>query len=425
MTTDPVVAAVEANRARRVAEALGVPADGARLVRGPESDLDGAELADALVAFLQRYVVMSVHQSIAVALWIIHTHAFAAAHTTPYLHITSAVMRSGKSRLLEALALLVRSPLMVSNISDAALFRAIEQLQPALLFDEIDAIFGPKARDREDLRGMLNAGWRPGVPSLRVGGAKMTELQAFKVFCPKAFTGLGDLPTTTADRTIRIHLERRTPDEKIERFRQRPVALLAEPLYEQAARWADAHLDTLTDSWPNLPDELDDRAQDVWEPLLAIADELGGEWPARARTAAITLSTGEVREDDSLSTRLLNDVREVFDAGVEDKYRTADLIALLSEIEESPWGDYYGKPISVQGLSKLLKPYRIKTMPVWIDGTTVRGYKREQFENTWLRVLGVRGVRSVRSGSSTDEAPNTPNAPNAPNALCAMGGESE
>jgi hypothetical protein len=52
-------------------------------------------------------------------------------------------------------------------------------------------------------------------------------------------------------------------------------------------------------------------------------------------------------------------------------------------------------------------------MPVWVDGQTVRGYKREQFADAWHRVLGVRDVRDVGSGSSTDAAPNAPNAPNA------------
>jgi Protein of unknown function (DUF3631) len=138
-----------------------------------------------------------------------------------------------------------------------------------------------------------------------------------------------------------------------------------------------------------------------------------GDWPARARKAAVALSTGAEREDDSLGARLLKDIHAVFSANGVQRYRTADLIAELAAVEESPWGDWYGKTISAQGISKLLKPYRIQTMPVWVDGQTVRGYKAEQFTEAWLRVLGVRGVSDVRSGSSIEAAPNAANAPNA------------
>jgi hypothetical protein len=103
----------------------------------------------------------------------------------------------------------------------------------------------------------------------------------------------------------------------------------------------------------------------------------------------------------------------VFESNGTTRYPTHDLIAELARIEESPWGDWFGKTITPQALGRLLKPYRIKTMPVWVDGETHRGYKREQFADAFARVLGVRGSRSVRSESPDQEAPNTPNAPNA------------
>ena len=122
------------------------------------------------------------------------------------------------------------------------------------------------------------------------------------------------------------------------------------------------HADRLADCRSELPDELDDRAQDCWEPLLAIADLAGGAVAARAREAAIALSSGESREDESLGARLLADIQHVFNENSTDRYPTADLIAELAKIEEIPWGDWYGKTISPQAIGKLLKPYRIRTM---------------------------------------------------------------
>ena len=371
---------------------------------------DVARTLNAVVGFIRRFVVLTDDQLVAVALWSFHTHASDAAACTPYIGITSAEKRSGKTRLLEVLELLVREALPTANISDAALFRAIAELKPTLLFDEIDAIFGPKARDREDLRGMLNAGYRHGAVARRMGGPRMTTLEAFPVYCPKAFAGIGELPDTIADRSIRVRLERRTPDEPIERFRRRDVEQQAEPVRESIMSLADFHADLLADARPDLPDELDDRAQDLWEPLLAIADLAGGDWPVRARVAAVALSTGSEREDESLGARLLGDIQTVFEENTTERYITADLVEELAKIEESPWGDWYGKPISAQALGRLLKPYMIKTLSIWVDGEKHRGYKREQFANAWVRVLGGRSGRDGRDGSSIEAAPTGPTA---------------
>jgi Protein of unknown function (DUF3631) len=136
-------------------------------------------------------------------------------------------------------------------------------------------------------------------------------------------------------------------------------------------------------------------------------------WSEIARAAAKALSMGEEREDNSITVQLLRDIHGIHCAnGSEGRWQTADLLAHLHAIEESPWGDWYGKPLSAHGLSRLLRPYRIKTMPVWSDGKTVKGYKVEQFADAFARVLGVRRVRQVRSGSSSQAAPNSPNPPN-------------
>jgi hypothetical protein len=138
-------------------------------------------------------------------------------------------------------------------------------------------------------------------------------------------------------------------------------------------------------------------------------------WPRRAREAAIELSTGEALEDDSLTARLLRDVQAVFESSGLDRFKTSDLIDELSKIEESPWGDWYGKTLTPQALSRLLRPYRIKTMTIrdarrtnaHDDGRPVKGYKREQFAEAFLRVSGVTRVTRVTTGSAPDAGCNS------------------
>ena len=357
---------------------------------------DGAVLLGDVRAFIRRFVVLDDCQANAVTLWAAHTHAFDAFNCTPYLAISSPEKRSGKTRLLEVLELLVREPLPTANISDAALFRVTDARQPTLLVDEVDAIFGKKS-PRDELRGIINAGYRRGATTHRMGGANNTTLQTFSVYCPKAFAGIGDcLPDTVADRAIAIRLKRRRRGESVERFRLRDVQPEGHSLRDRLSSWTESCLDDLAESRPALPDELDDRAQDVWEPLLAVA-ELASWEPARS--AAIALSTGEERQDESVTAQLMRDLHTIFWAG-QDRMKTADLLAELYKIEESPWGDWYGKPLSAHRLSQLLKPYRIKTMPVRVAGETVRGYKVEQFEDAFAR-FALQSVTGVTSEASS------------------------
>jgi len=231
-----------------------------------------ASLLDDVHNFVRRFVVLDDSQAVAVTLWAAHTHVFEAFACTPYLAITSSEKRSGKTRLLEVLELLIRDPLPTANISDAALFRVIDDRRPTLLIDEVDAIFGKKS-PRDELRGIINAGYRRGAMTHRMGGANNTTLQTFSVYCPKAFAGIGDcLPETVSDRAIPIRLKRRTREQAVERFRLREIQEEGHALRDRLAEWLEPNYDELSASTPSLPDELDDRAQDVWEPLLAVAD---------------------------------------------------------------------------------------------------------------------------------------------------------
>ena len=153
----------------------------AALFGGPASpEADGAILFDDVVRFVRRFVVLSKVQLVAIALWIVHTHAIDAANATLYLNITSPEKRSGKTRLLEVLELLIARPWYTGRTSAAALVREIDDARSTLLLDEGDAAFKSDREYSEALRGILNAGHRrAGVPIWRLDGkpAKPPPLQ--------------------------------------------------------------------------------------------------------------------------------------------------------------------------------------------------------------------------------------------------------
>ena len=323
----------------------------------------------------------------ALSLWAVHTWVMEAAHATPYILITSPEKRSGKTRVLEVSELIVASPLRTDSISPAALFRVIQQERPTLLVDEIDATFG--AQEREALRGLINGGHTRGGQAVRVSGeGSRMQVQRFETFGPKAFAGIDNrrFPETIRDRAIVIRLRRRTGGGP--RFRVRHVAAEVKPLRDAAESWAAGAVELLRDAEPQLPQALDDRALDIWEPLIAIAELAGGDWPERARLAAVELA-GERSEDESAGVRCLRDIRAFFDRVGDSSVASGDLVAELNQLDESPWGSMRdGQGLDERALARQLRPYGIRPRAVRLPtGHNRKGYPRSVFEDAWERYL--------------------------------------
>jgi SAM-dependent methyltransferase len=362
-------------------------------------DIDTAGLLDDTYKFLNRFLVVNAAALVAGALFTGHTYAFAAAETTPRLSIRSPEAESGKSRWLEALEHVVRRGWYLIEPSIAALYRVTEKERRSILFDEIDTMLGPAAHNAEDVRAFLNAGYRKGakVPRCVGEGSKMT-VKDFDVFAPVVVAGIGKLPPTTETRSIVVHMKPRTKGEPVERLRIRKVRPIGEALRARWAAWAEAHTEELTEAEPDLPDELSDRMQDVWEPLLAIADLAGEGWAARARAAAQELFESRDQDDESIGRRLLADIRAVLDDPERDDpdddthgqaIASGALASALAAIEGGPWAEWTkdNKPISATKVAWLLRRFGIRPGQHKICGRNVRGYLRSDFEDAWLRHL--------------------------------------
>ena len=341
---------------------------------------------DDVARYIRRYVVLSDSQATACTLWVAHCHAFAAAEATPYLNVTSAVKQSGKTRLLEVLEPLVPSPWLTGRVSAAVLTRKVDAETPTLLLDESDAAFSHRSEYAEALRSILNSGYRrSGVSSLCVGQGAGLAYRDFSTFCPKAIAGIGALPDTVTDRSIRIALTRRAPHERVDRFRQRDAHRVGARLRTQLETWRATAVEALRDAEPALPRALGDRAADVWEPLLAIADLVGGDWPTQARHAATTLSGRVSVDDDTLAIRLLHDVGQVF---TDETIGSAELVHRLVALEDRPWADWTGgRPITQARVARLLRPFGIHPTKLRIGETTANGYTTRMFTDPWSRYL--------------------------------------
>ena len=372
--------------------------------------LDGAQLLDRVEAFLVRFVAYpSDAARVSHVLWVAHTHLMGAWESTPRIAFLSPEPGSGKSRALEITELLVPRPVHAVNTSPAYLFRKVsdEAGPPTLLYDEIDTVFGPKAKDNEDIRGMLNAGHRRGAVSGRcVIRGKTVDTEELPAYCAVALAGLDDLPDTIATRSVIVRMRRRAPHEHVEPFRHRVNAAEGHLLRDRLADWAESVEPVVAGAWPDMPEGIEDRNADVWEALLAVADAAGGAWPERARCSAVALVAEKSADRGSLGIRLIDDVRNAFTDAHADKLGTDRLLSHLTDLDESPWADLRGKPLDARALSVRLGRYGIRPRNVRLEDRIVKGYERSDLVDAWSRYLpSVADVADVAADSRDAGSP--------------------
>jgi Protein of unknown function (DUF3631) len=350
---------------------------------------EGAALLEEVRGFLARFVIYpSEHAQVAHVLWLAHAHLMDAWESTPRLAFLSPEPASGKTRSMEVSELLVPDPVAAVNVTPAYLFRKVggEDGPPTILFDEIDTVFGAKAKEHEELRALLNSGHRRGAVAGRcVVRGTIVATEEISSYSAVALAGLGWLPDTILSRSVIVRMRRRAPDERIEAFRRRVHAPIGEALRRRVAGWAATILDEATQARPNMPPGVDDRDADVWEPLLAVADIAGGDWPELARKAAVALVAVAREVEPSLNIRLLADLRVVF--GDEEQLTTKKILAELCLLEDAPWNDLRGKPITDNQLARRLRQYGVKSKVIRVGDSTPRGYVRSDLYDVWRRYV--------------------------------------
>jgi putative DNA primase/helicase len=156
------------------------------------------------------------------------------------------------------------------------------------------------------------------------GAKAQSAVNFFSVWCPKVIAQIGHLPDTLADRSIIFRMQRKIPTEQCQRIRN----LNTLDLRRQCARFVLDHSPAITNARPEIPKSLNDRAADIWEPLLALADLAGGDWPRLARDAAVGLA-GSAEETNPISSLLL-DIFITFCVAEIDRIFSRDLVDNLA-----------------------------------------------------------------------------------------------
>jgi hypothetical protein len=372
--------------------------------------VDGKELLDQTCQLLKRFVVLPKWAAETITLWVVHTYAFELRDVSTYLGIESPARRCGKTTLLTILCRLVHRPVVAANVSSPAFYRAIEELRPTLMIDEADTFL----KGNDELKGILNAGYKRDTAFvLRVNNqtssaaesasSPQSQLAFFSCWCPKIISRIGKLPETLADRCILIRMHRKTAHEECERLRN----LETTDLRRKCVRFVADNSAAIGSARPIIPSSLNDRAADIWEPLLAIADLAGGHWPELARQAAIALSSSQ--EVHPIGSLFL-DMFCAFVLSGADRLFTRDIINTLNYHLDRPWGvARNGKPITDIWLAQQLAPYGIRSKTIWIGDDHAKGYLAEDIQEICRRYVSraeLDALLADRAPKSQSETPS-------------------
>jgi hypothetical protein len=357
--------------------------------------VDGDALLKEICDTLKKYVILDESYIRLIALWVVASHGYTAFRIFPRLFLKSPLPECGKITGIDVISPMTSKPLTAENATVAALFRIIESDGPTLFLDEGDSFL----RENEEIRGLVNSGHKNGGCVLRVVGEDL-EPRAFSTFCPLVIAAIGKLAGTIESRSFMIPLKRRKKAEKVSRFQDKDAEKIKATIARKAARFVADNFDVLKEADPLTPEEIGNRQADNWRPLLAVADCAGGPWPEAARTIAKAAAKGSDAVDDSLKLALLSDLRNYFAINVKVKtVSAADLITYLDNLEARPWKTIsHGKTITDQSLSKLLRPYGIKTRDVKEDGKGLKRYFKEDFADPFERYLDDKEETDLSGG---------------------------
>ena len=376
----------------------------------PSDDpVDPALILTEISALIRRYIILEPEQADAAALWVAHTHMIEVAGHSPILIVNAPERACGKTLVQDVLGRFAYRALHASNASLSAMFRSIELWGVTLMIDEADTFF----RDSPELHGMVNAGHKRGGTLLRSEAkGDSFEPKAFSVYGAKSIAGIAlerHLPDATMSRGIVIGMRRKRGHENVDRLRHADDRIFGR-LASQLVRFAGDYAEQIGNARPELPDQLSDRAQDNWEPLLAIAMSAGDEWFKRATDAALKLSVASEAQAGA-GNDLLADIRDVLKNRVQKgSIPTADLIEDLLADVEMGWNTYNrGKPLTPRQLAKMLDVYQIHPKTVrQHDGRTPKGYALADFEDAFARYLKVPAEDEVVELPSSNARPGPP-----------------
>jgi hypothetical protein len=380
------------------------------LTTGEEGSI--ARVLDALADFFTRYVVLRDRRTaLWVAAWTLATWCYRAFRVFPYLSIRSAEKRCGKSRLLGLLARVCfnASP-VTAHPTEAQLYRSAARTGGVQLFDEVETLRGDK--DRFDaLITVLNVGFERGgvVTRLEKRGDRFLE-EPYEVYAPRVLAGITGLKDTLEDRALPLFMLRKRRNEGVARL-NRATDPEAQALRDQCALACLTHIQNVLAACDGAPtvlehEGIDDRAVDLWSPLVAVTLVADAEDDASRTRQLLDLARdlGTARDADAEAgnTARLLEALEAIRAEVGEAPAPTEVLAAL---RARPGWDWLK---STRRLAGLLNPLGIVRRQAWNGGQRRWCYLLDAGQLADLQARYGAGGEEKEKGEAVETEPQNP-----------------
>lgn len=366
-----------------------LPGYGVTTSSTPEGTPTGCALVAEVESYIRSYVTLAeTSYALVIALWAVATFIWTVFDAFPYLVVTSATKRSGKTRLLELISFVASNSRLFTDISPAALYRTIDLEKPTLLLDEAEMFSSAKS----EYRSLLNTGYRRGQTVKRHDGE-------YETYCPKAFALIGDVHDTLRDRSIVIEMRR---GEAARRFVYAIAKEQGAALREIISATVSLKTEEITDAVRKFEglSFLTDRDEEIWSPLFILcrlicpdrideltraAADISAAKTAKARRYTELGDQEDRMQEEEYAVHLLRDMLHVI--GDQKQITTQEAITKLREIPTSPWRRFRGEGLKhgIEGamlVAGLLSRFGVKPSTIRIaakdvgTGSTARRGKK-------------------------------------------------
>ena len=85
---------------------------------------------------------------------------------------------------------------------------------------------------------------------------------------------------------------------------------------------------------------------------------------------------------------------------------SSDLI--IPALEDAPWADWYGHPLTTRDLARLLRPYQVESKNIREHGTGAprKGYARADLQDAWQRYVPLHPLHELQPSEPAGQPGN-------------------
>ena len=284
----------------------------------PENEIDPwpeavtSDVIDDAITDLMKHVMLNEDDAIKAVLWLTHSMVFDWWDKSPRLMITAPMKACGKSTLLGVLEDMSDRKIEAGSCTPAAYVALASRQNQVFFIDEADLMFC--GRGANDMTKVLNNGFERGKPyrKMRLVGGDY-EPEAFPVYSATAIAGIGletKMLDSTVSRCLIIRMKKASKHLLPDKYRRKKHQEKFMNHGRKIKRWIHDNKSNIESIEVNLGNLHDERVEDLFEPLMAIAQVHSDSLALRLRR--IAGQSDESANDDDVGIALIRDAYEVY-----------------------------------------------------------------------------------------------------------------